>query len=87
MTVKEELHHLIDKLPDSEMHAALRYIEYLHDLSGDPMLRALREAPLDEEPLGAEQAAESESAWRDYVAGRDPGKRGEFFFSPIKERG
>lgn len=74
MTVRQELYRLVDRLPEGEMHAAVRYLEYLCDLGADPVLRVLREAPVDEEPISAEEAAESETAWDDYVQGRDPGE-------------
>jgi len=74
VTVREELYSLVDRLPENEAHAAVRYLEYLCDLGWDPVLRALREAPVDEEPISAEEAAESEAAWRDYAQGRDPGE-------------
>ena len=38
------------------------------------MLRALYEAPLDDEPLTPEEAAESDEAWKAYVEGRDKGE-------------
>ena len=74
MTGKEELHRLVDRLPESEMQAAVRYLGYLCDLGADPMLRVLREVPIDEEPISAEEEAESQAAWEDYVQGRDPGE-------------
>ena len=74
LAVKQELHALIDRLPEGEVVAARRYLQYLCDLSEDPVVRALREAPFDDEPLGPEEAAESESAWKDYLEGRDPGE-------------
>lgn len=74
MTVREELYRLVDRLPDSEARAAVRYLEYLCDLGADPVLRVLREAPVDEEPISAEEAADSEAAWDDYVQVQDPGQ-------------
>lgn len=74
MTVREELYRLVERLPEGETHAAVRYLEYLCDLGADPVLRVLREASVDEEPIGAEEGAESEAAWDDYVHGRDPGE-------------
>lgn len=71
---KQELHALIDRLPEGEVLAARRYLQYLCDLSEDPVVRALREAAFDEEPLGPEEATESGSAWKDYLEGRDPGE-------------
>ena len=51
MVVREKLHRLVDALPDDELRAAERYLEYLRDTAGDRVLRALRNAPVDDEPL------------------------------------
>jgi hypothetical protein len=40
MTIKEDLYRLVDELPESEPHAAKRYLEYLRNM-GDPVLRAM----------------------------------------------
>jgi hypothetical protein len=50
MATKEKLHRLVDDLPESEMAAAERYLEYLSVARHDPFLQALVNAPLDEEP-------------------------------------
>lgn len=54
--VRAELHELVDKLPDQELHAAHRFIEYLRD-RGDPLLRKLMDAPIDDEPETEEEEA------------------------------
>jgi len=69
MTVKERLHHLIEYLPENELHAAQRYLEYLHD-QGDPFLRALANAPEDEEEETPEERAAVLEAADDIAAGR-----------------
>ncbi|WP_040289005.1 hypothetical protein [Alicyclobacillus hesperidum] len=59
---RDELHRLIDQLPDSEVTPALRYLRYLRDLGEDPLMKQLSKAPLDDEPEspgereGADQA-------------------------------
>jgi hypothetical protein len=65
MTEKERLHSLVDDLPESEVHAAMRFVEYLRIGAADPVMRVLREAPLDDEPVTAEDLAELEAAERD----------------------
>lgn len=50
MTKRERLHSLVEDLPDQELHAALRFVEYLRRETSDPVARALREAPLEDEP-------------------------------------
>jgi hypothetical protein len=48
MSEKERLHHLIDKLPDSEITAAMRYLQFLV---------AREEAPVEAEMLARIDAA------------------------------
>ena len=54
--LRDEVRALVDGLPEDELPAARRYLEYLRDL-GDPVLRAALRAPLDDEPETAEEAA------------------------------
>jgi hypothetical protein len=53
MSSRTHLHQLVDELPDSEVTAAERFLEYL-TAAQDPFLRALASAPLDEEPESQE---------------------------------
>ncbi len=69
MTIKDELYRLVDELPESELHAAKRYLEYLRNM-GDPLLQALMAAPDDDEPEGEEERASVAEARRDFEAGR-----------------
>jgi hypothetical protein len=57
VTVKEELHCLIEELPECELHAAKRFLEYLRAVPLDPVLRAFLEAPEDDEPVTEEEEA------------------------------
>lgn len=66
---KEKLHRLVDELPNSEVHAARRYLEYLRNLR-DPVLRAFLEAPEDDEPETPEEREAMVEAYRDVEAGR-----------------
>lgn len=59
---REKLHRLIDQLPESEMHTAERFLEYLRDSPTDPVLKAFMEAPLDDEPLTPEEEAAAKEA-------------------------
>jgi predicted transcriptional regulator len=69
MTIKEELHRLVDELPESESQAAKRFLEYLRNM-GDPMMQALMEAPMDDEPETEEERAAMAEAYDDIAAGR-----------------
>jgi hypothetical protein len=70
MTDRERLHVLVEDLPEDEVHAALRFLEYLHHAEDDPFLRALRNAPPDDEPLTDEDVAALDEAWEDVRQGR-----------------
>ena len=62
MATKESLHRLVDDLPDSEVDAAERYLKYFVVARQDPFLRALANAPLDDEPeTDGERAAVAEA--------------------------
>jgi hypothetical protein len=66
MSTRDSLHRLIDELPESELATAERFLHYLR-ATADPVLRALLEAPLDDEPEAdderqAVQAAREELA-------------------------
>jgi len=54
--LREELHELVDKLPDDELNAARRFLEYIRH-HGDPFLKKLMEAPIDDEPVTEEEEA------------------------------
>ena len=47
---KTRLHRLVDRLPEGEIHAAERYLEYLAE-QGDPFLSVLASAAEVDEPL------------------------------------
>ena len=68
MTIKDELHRLVDELPARELHGAKRYLEYLRNM-GDPVLRSLMEAPEDDEPTTPEEDEGAEEAWQEYLRG------------------
>ncbi len=64
MTIKEDLHRLVDELPEKELPVAKRYLEYLRNM-GDPVLRTFMEAPEDDE----EETAMIEEARQEYLRG------------------
>ena len=68
MTIKDELHRLVDELPRKELHGAKRFLEYLRNM-GDPLLRALMEAPEDDEPTTPEEDEGADEAWQEYLRG------------------
>lgn len=68
MSLKDELHRLVDELPSGELRSAKRYLEYLRNM-GDPALRKLLEAPEDDEPSTREEDESADQAWQDYLRG------------------
>ena len=60
MSARDSLYRLIDELSESEL-AAESFLNYLH-ATADPVLRALLEAPPDDEPeTGKERQAVHEA--------------------------
>ena len=59
---------LVNELPESELAAAERYLEYLRDM-GDPLLRALANALVDNEPTTPEDEAAAAEGWEQYLRG------------------
>lgn len=55
MTQREAIHVLIDELPEAELPAARRFLEFLQEQMADPVRKALEAAPWDNEPLTKEE--------------------------------
>jgi hypothetical protein len=77
---KEELHHLVDQLPDSELVTARRLLEALRLLGQDPRQLTLETAPWDDEPTSpAEEAgvavARQELARGDVISAEEAKRR------------
>jgi hypothetical protein len=68
MTPRERLHQLVDELPEPEVAVAERVLEALREAQ-DPVARALRQAPEDDEPETAEERAAVEAARRELKEG------------------
>jgi hypothetical protein len=62
MVAREQIHRLVDELPDDELDAARRYLQYLRD-QGDPFARLLANAPFDDEETTPEEDASTREAW------------------------
>jgi hypothetical protein len=70
MLAKTHLYSLIDMLPESEIHSAMRYLEFLISKAPDPVLRTLFDAPYDDEPVEKEESQAVRDAERDIVEGK-----------------
>jgi predicted transcriptional regulator len=64
MTVKDELHELVDQLDEDAAREALAYLQTLR------LPAFLRDAPLDDEPETEEERAAVAEAEADFAAGR-----------------
>jgi hypothetical protein len=69
MRDRERLHALVDTLPEDEVQAALQFLEHLGTEDAAPCW-SLDSAPVDDEPLTADDEAALAEAERDLVEGR-----------------
>ena len=71
MTIKDQVHRLMDDLPESESEAGKRVREGLLAMSASNAGEvALASAPVDDEPVTDEEAIAIEEGERDVEAGR-----------------
>jgi hypothetical protein len=70
MTQRERLHDLVDTLPENELHAALRFLEFLEGEETPSRLWSLENAPIDDEPLTPQEEAALVEAEEDLATGR-----------------
>jgi hypothetical protein len=66
-TTRQQLHELIEKLPDTELRPALRLMQYL---LLDPVTRSVLMAPPDDEPLTEEDETALVEARKDIAQGK-----------------
>ena len=69
MTDRARLFALAETLPEADLRPAVRFLEYLQD-SNDPVLRAYKDAPLDDEPLTEAESLAIDEALEDVAQGR-----------------
>ncbi len=69
MTAREQLHQLVDTLPEHDLATAERVLAGLSALS-DPVRAALATAPPDDEPLTDAEAEQIAAGERDIENGR-----------------
>lgn len=55
-TRRERLHRLVDDMHESELETVEVFVDFVHE-RGDPVLRALMHAPIDDEPVTDEERA------------------------------
>ena len=69
MSLRDELHHAVDDLPESELATAKRFLVYLCVTGRDALLRTLLDAPEDDELDTPEEAAGAAEAREQYRRG------------------
>ena len=69
MVTREQLHHMIDCLPESVLEASRQaFLDFIH--KEDPVLYSLITAPEDDEPETEEERAAVEEVYRDLQEGK-----------------
>ena len=66
---RDRLHRLVDHLPEAEVQAAARYLEYL-SACGDPLVRIAMAAPEEDEELSERGRRLVAEGRKDLAAGR-----------------
>ena len=66
---RDRLHRLVDHLPEAEVQAAARYLEYL-SACGDPLVRIAMAAPEEDEELSEKGRRLVAEGREDLAAGR-----------------
>ena len=67
--LREDIHQLVDELPNKELHGVNRFLAYLRFL-GDPLTQKLLDTSYDDEPLTKEEESVIDEAWEDVRSGR-----------------
>ncbi len=70
MTTRDDLHQLIEELPESDLPLYLGLLDRYRHGEDDPLLRKLLLAPFDDEPVTEEERAAVEEALEDIRHGR-----------------
>ena len=66
---RREIHHLVDALPERELSAAKRYLQFLQGVENDSLNAALMTAPWDDEPESPEEIEAIQEAYQDVEQG------------------
>ncbi len=69
MSTRATLHTLVDELPDLELRAARRFLEYLRRHGADTLRSVLDAAPPDDEPVTADDLAAIREGLEDTARG------------------
>lgn len=70
MTTKQDLHHMVDDLPQSVVEVAARFLDQLRRDEEAGLPPVLRDAPWDNEPVDPDEEEGTREALADMKAGR-----------------
>jgi hypothetical protein len=70
MTTRQALKDMIDMVPEERLDDVEQSIRRVMDVEDDPVMRSLRRAPIDDEPLTAEERAAIDEGLRSLSEGR-----------------
>ncbi len=77
MVIKNSLHELVEELPEEELSTALRFLQYLRDMGGDPFVETVIPDIDEEDELSLEELPPIEDpeqsvadAWQKYLDNR-----------------
>lgn len=69
VVTKQDLHKLIDEIPEYEHTAVADYLKRLAELAQDPVYQAFMNAPIDDEPVTPEERAAIDEAKAEVARG------------------
>ena len=80
MVIKNSLHELVEELPEEELSTALRFLQYLRDMGGDPFVETVipeldeeeDEFSLEELPPLEDEEQSVADAWQKYLDNKTP---------------
>ena len=79
MVIKNSLHELVEELPEEELSTALRFLQYLRDMGGDPFVETVIPGLDEEDELSLEELPPLEDeeqsiadAWQKYLDKKTP---------------
>ena len=79
MVIKNSIHELVEELPEEELSTALRFLQYLRDVGGDPFVETvipdLDVEVEDELPLEDQEQSVAD-AWQKYLDSRTGSESG-----------
>lgn len=70
MTQREQLHALVEAIPETEIPPAVRFLEFLKAQGEDPFTRAHFNAPIDDEPATDDDLLALDEGLEDLAEGR-----------------